>query len=119
MSAATIEPYWLWPGPATKYVGSARPVRPLAALLDLHPSAEDEVEAEWGFFQGDTVADCGPTLKGEFVRTLNLTCAYKEIGISTQHLRRESQRRSASMRAEEAPNLDGCVLLVPRLSGQE
>lgn len=28
---------------------------------------------EPGFFEGDTVAHCGPTLKGEFARTLNLT----------------------------------------------
>ena len=31
--------------------------------------AGDEVEAEPGFFEGDTVAHCGPTLKGEFART--------------------------------------------------
>ncbi len=35
--------------------------------------AGDEVEAQPGFFEGDTVAHCGPTLKGEFARTLNLT----------------------------------------------
>ena len=35
--------------------------------------AGDEAEAEPGFFEGDTVAHCGPTLKGEFARTLNLT----------------------------------------------
>ena len=35
--------------------------------------AGDEVEVEPGFFEGDTVAHCGPTLKGEFTRTLNLT----------------------------------------------
>ena len=35
--------------------------------------AGDEVETEPGFFEGDTVAHCGPTLKGEFARTLNLT----------------------------------------------
>jgi len=35
--------------------------------------ATDEVEASPGFFEGDTVAHCGPTLKGEFSRTLNLT----------------------------------------------
>ncbi|MFV4525035.1 integrase, partial [Mycobacterium tuberculosis] len=29
--------------------------------------------AEPGFFEGDTVAHCGPTLKGEFAHTLNLT----------------------------------------------
>jgi hypothetical protein len=35
--------------------------------------AGDAVEAGPGFFEGDTVAHCGPTLKGEFARTLNLT----------------------------------------------
>lgn len=32
--------------------------------------AGDEVEAEPGFFEGDTVARCGPTLKGEFARAV-------------------------------------------------
>tara|TARA_R110002051_G_scaffold108532_1_gene181245 strand:+ start:9975 stop:10757 length:783 start_codon:yes stop_codon:yes gene_type:complete len=36
--------------------------------------AGDEVEEVPGFFEGDTVAHCDPTLKGEFARTLNLTC---------------------------------------------
>lgn len=36
--------------------------------------AGDEVQAEPGFFEGDTVAHCGPTLRGEFARTVNLTC---------------------------------------------
>lgn len=35
--------------------------------------AGDEVEQEPGFFEADTVAHCGPTLKGEFARTLTLT----------------------------------------------
>ena len=35
--------------------------------------AGDEVEADPGFFEADTVAHCGPTLKGEFARTVNLT----------------------------------------------
>jgi hypothetical protein len=35
--------------------------------------AGDEAEDEPGFFEGDTVAHCGPTLRGEFARTLNLT----------------------------------------------
>lgn len=35
--------------------------------------AGDEVPAEPGFFEVDTVAHCGPTLKGEFARTLTLT----------------------------------------------
>ena len=39
-------------------------------------TASSEVEAEPGFFEGDTVAHCGPTLKGEFARTVNLTDMY-------------------------------------------
>ena len=35
--------------------------------------ATDEVEASPGFFEGDAVAHCGASLKGEFGRTLNLT----------------------------------------------
>ena len=35
--------------------------------------AGDEVEAEPGFFEVDTVAHCGPALKGEFARTVNMT----------------------------------------------
>jgi hypothetical protein len=35
--------------------------------------AGDEVDQEPGFFEVDTVAHCGPTLKGEFARTLNMT----------------------------------------------
>lgn len=35
--------------------------------------AGDELEAEPGFFETDTVAHCGPTAKGEFARTLTMT----------------------------------------------
>lgn len=35
--------------------------------------AGDEVEAEPGFFEVDTVAHCGPSLKGEFARSVNFT----------------------------------------------
>lgn len=35
--------------------------------------AGDEVEAEPGFFEVDTVAHCGPSLRGEFARTVNFT----------------------------------------------
>jgi hypothetical protein len=34
------------------------------------------VEAEPGFFEGETVEHCGPMLKGKFTRTLNLTDAH-------------------------------------------
>ena len=35
--------------------------------------AGDEIAKEPGFFEVDTVAHCGPTLKGEFARTVNFT----------------------------------------------
>ncbi|WP_205529077.1 integrase catalytic domain-containing protein [Microbacterium halotolerans] len=74
MSAATID----------RYLAPAREKDPLCGLSATKPSpllrssitvrkAGDEVEQTPGFFEGDTVAHCGPTLKGEFCRTLNLT----------------------------------------------
>ncbi|MDJ1372813.1 transposase [Gulosibacter molinativorax] len=74
MSAATID----------RYLAPARASDPLRGISTTKPSpllrssiqirkAGDEVEDEPGFFEGDTVAHCGPTLKGEFARTLNLT----------------------------------------------
>jgi hypothetical protein len=74
MSAATID----------RYLKTARAKDQISGVSTTKPSlllrnsitvrkAGDEVEAEPGFFEGDTVAHCGPTLKGEFARTLNLT----------------------------------------------
>jgi transposase InsO family protein len=74
MSPATID----------RYLAPMRARDPLRGKSTTKPSpllrssitirkAGDEVEAEPGFFEGDTVAHCGPTLKGEFARTLNLT----------------------------------------------
>lgn len=74
MSAATIDRY-------LKPVREADPIRGIATTTPsplLRSSikirkAGDEVEDEPGFFEGDTVAHCGPTLRGEFARSLNLT----------------------------------------------
>jgi transposase InsO family protein len=74
MSAATID----------RYLAPARARDPLRGKTTTKPSpllrnsitirkAGDEVEEGPGFFEGDTVAHCGPTLKGEFARTVNLT----------------------------------------------
>ena len=74
MSPATID----------RYLRPARERDPLRGLSSTKPSpllrasitirrAGDEVEDEPGFFEVDTVAHCGPTLKGEFCRTVNLT----------------------------------------------
>lgn len=74
MSAATID----------RYLAPARARDPLRGKSTTKPGhllrnsitvrkAGDEVEAEPGFFEVDTVAHCGPTLKGEFARSVNFT----------------------------------------------
>lgn len=74
MSPATID----------RYLAPARAKDPLRGISTTRPSpllrssitirkAGDEVEDTPGFFEGDTVAHCGPTLRGEFCRTVNLT----------------------------------------------
>lgn len=74
MSAATIDRY-LKGAKATDQIRgvSTTKASPLLRSSIKVRKAGDEVEAEPGFFEGDTVAHCGPTLKGEFARTLNLT----------------------------------------------
>lgn len=74
MSAATID----------RYLGPARQKDPIRGKSATKPGsllrnsisirkAGDEVETEPGFFEVDTVAHCGPSLKGEFVRSVNFT----------------------------------------------
>lgn len=77
MSAATIDRY-LAPAKAKDQIGgvSTTKASPLLRSSITIRKAGDEVEAEPGFFEADTVAHCGPTLKGEFARTLNLTDVY-------------------------------------------
>ncbi len=74
MSAASIDRY-LASVKVTDQVRGKSTTRPsplLRSSIKIRKAGE-EVEAEPGFFEGDTVAHCGPTLKGEFARTLNLT----------------------------------------------
>ena len=74
MSAASIDRY-LQGAKATDQIRGVATTKPsplLRSSIKIR-RAGDEVEAEPGFFEGDTVAHCGPTLKGEFARTLNLT----------------------------------------------
>lgn len=74
MSAASIDRY-LRGAKATDQIRGVATTKPsplLRSSITIR-KATDEVESEPGFFEGDTVAHCGPTLKGEFVRTLNLT----------------------------------------------
>jgi transposase InsO family protein len=74
MSPASIDRY-LKPAKATDQIRGVSTTKPSALLRSSIKirKAGDEVEAEPGFFEGDTVAHCGPTLKGEFARTVNLT----------------------------------------------
>jgi len=77
MSAASIDRY-LRPARAKDRISGVSTTKPsplLRSSIKIR-KAGDEVEAEPGFFEGDTVAHCGPTLKGEFARTLNLTDAH-------------------------------------------
>src|SRR5512135_1432179 len=77
MSSATIDRY-LRPAKAGDQIKgkSTTKASPLLRSSIKVRKAGDEVEAEPGFFEGDTVAHCGPTLKGEFARTVNLTDVY-------------------------------------------
>lgn len=77
MSAASIDRY-LRPAKAKDQLRGRSTTKPsplLRSSIKIR-KATDEAEAEPGFFEGDTVAHCGPTLKGEFARTLNLTCVH-------------------------------------------
>lgn len=74
MSPATID----------RYLAPTRAKDPLRGITTTTPGpllrtsitirkAGDEIEQVPGFFEGDTVAHCGPVLKGEFARTLDMT----------------------------------------------
>lgn len=77
MSAATIDRY-LAPAKAKDQLKGKATTKPsplLRSSIKIRKSG-DEIEAVPGFFEGDTVAHCGPTLKGEFARSVNLTCVH-------------------------------------------
>ena len=77
MSAASIDRY-LRPAKAKDHIKGKSTTKPSPLLRSSVKirKATDEIESAPGFFEGDTVAHCGPTLKGEFARTLNLTCVH-------------------------------------------
>lgn len=74
MSAATIDRYLKTERDrlALKGISTTKPGALLRNSITVR-KAGDEVEAEPGFFETDTVAHCGPTAKGEFARTLTMT----------------------------------------------
>ena len=67
--------------------------------------AGDEVSSEPGFFEVDTVAHCGPTLKGEFARTLTLT------DVATGWVHMEAMRNNAHKHIRTA--LDAAIEAIP------
>ena len=67
--------------------------------------AGDEVSSEPGFFEVDTVAHCGPTLKGEFARTLTLT------DVATGWVHMEAMRNNAHKHIRTA--LDAAIGAIP------
>ncbi len=74
MSAATIDPY-LAPVKAKDPIPGKTTTKPGSLLRNsiIIRKTGDEVEAEPGFFEVDTLAHCDTTLKGEFCRSVNFT----------------------------------------------
>ncbi|MFC0581528.1 integrase catalytic domain-containing protein, partial [Micrococcoides hystricis] len=77
MSAATIDRYLKQhrQGMQLKGLSATRSGAMLRTSITIR-KAGDEVEHKPGFLECDTVAHCGPTLKGEFARTLTATCVH-------------------------------------------
>lgn len=77
MSAATIDRYLHEHRKALelKGISATRSGALLRTSITIR-KAGDEAEHEPGFMECDTVAHCGPTLKGEFARTLTATCVH-------------------------------------------
>ena len=77
MSAATIDRYLREHRQALelKGISATRSGALLRTSITIRKSG-DEAEHEPGFLECDTVAHCGPTLKGEFARTLTATCVH-------------------------------------------
>ena len=75
MSAATIDRY-LKPHKAAGYpaagLSSTRPSHILRSSIPVRAATDDPITVP-GFLELDTVAHCGHTLKGEFLRTLSAT----------------------------------------------
>ena len=74
MSAATVDRYLKTERERLRLKGisTTKPGVLLRNSITIR-KAGDEIPSEPGFFEVDTVAHCGPTLKGEFARTLTLT----------------------------------------------
>lgn len=106
MSAATIDRYLKAERNRLKLrgIGTTKPGTLLRNSIRIR-RAGDEMESEPGFFEVDTVAHCGPTLRGEFARTLTLT----DVAIGWIHL--EAMRNNAHVHIRTA--LDAAIDGIP------
>ena len=106
MSASTIDRY-LRPLRASvklKGVSTTKPGALLRNSIKIR-KAGDEIADEPGFFEIDTVTHCGPSLKGEFVRTLTLT------DVNTGWIHLEALRNNARVHMLKA--LDSAIEAIP------
>ena len=106
MSAATVDRYLKAErdGLRLKGISTTKPGVLLRNSIKIR-KAGDEVPLEPGFFEVDTVAHCGPTLKGEFARTLTLT------DVVTGWVQLEAMRNNARKHVRAA--LDAAVDSIP------
>ena len=106
MSAATVDRYLKAERERLRLKGisTTKPGALLRNSIKIR-KAGDEMEAEPGFFEVDTVAHCGPTLKGEFARTLTMT----DVAIGWVHL--EGMRNNAHVHIRAA--LDAALDSIP------
>jgi len=106
MSAATVDRY-LKPERdrlRLKGISATKPGTLLRNSIKIR-KAGDEIESEPGFFEVDTVAHCGPTLQGEFARTLTMT------DVVTGWIHLEAMRNNAHVHIRSA--LDAAVDNIP------
>ena len=105
MSGATIDRYLRPLRASVKLKGvTTKPGALLRNSIKIR-KAGDEIADEPGFFEIDTVAHCGPSLKGEFVRTLTLT------DVNTGWIHLEALRNNA--RAHMLKALDSAIEAIP------
>ncbi len=100
MSAATVDRYLKTERDRLRLKGiSATKPGPLLRNSIKIRKAGDEMATEPGFFEADTVAHCGPTLKGEFARTLTMT------DVVTGWIHLEAMRNNAHVHVRTALDL--------------
>lgn len=106
MSGATIDRYLQAKRESMelKGISTTKPGALLRNSITIR-KAGDEIADEPGFFEIDTVAHCGPTLKGEFARTLTLT------DVNTGWIHLEALRNNARVHMLKA--LDSAVGAIP------